>query len=58
MMVEASQRMLRTNNQDELGGISPPPKRYLELEIRTLQNAPKDADKLRQLLKVKERQKE
>jgi hypothetical protein len=58
MMIEASQRMLRINNQDELGGISPPLKRYLELEIRTLQNAPRDADKLRQLLKAKERQKE
>ena len=33
-------------------------KRRLELEIKTLQNAPRDADKLRQLLKVKQRQKE
>jgi hypothetical protein len=58
MMIEASQRMLRINNQDELGGISPPLKRYLELEIRTLQNAPRDAEKLERLLKAKERQKE
>jgi hypothetical protein len=33
-------------------------KRHLELEIKTLQNAPRDADKLRKLLKVKQRQKE
>jgi hypothetical protein len=33
-------------------------KRHLELEIKTLQNAPRDADKLRRLLEVKGRQKE
>jgi hypothetical protein len=33
-------------------------KRHLELEIKTLQNAPRDADKLRQLLELKQRQKE
>jgi hypothetical protein len=33
-------------------------KRHLELEIKTLENAPADADKLRQLLKVKQRKKE
>jgi hypothetical protein len=33
-------------------------KRHLELEIKTLQNAPRDADKLRKLLEVKQRQKE
>ena len=31
-------------------------KRYFELEIETLQNAPRDADKLKQLLQVKERE--
>jgi hypothetical protein len=30
----------------------------LELEIKTLQNAPRDRDKLEQLLNVKQRQKE
>jgi hypothetical protein len=30
----------------------------LELEIKTLQNAPRDADKLRKLLQIKQRQKE
>ena len=33
-------------------------KRHLELEIKTLQNAPRDVDKLRRLLEVKTRQKE
>jgi hypothetical protein len=32
--------------------------KHFELEIKTLQNAPRDADKLRTLLKSKERQKE
>jgi hypothetical protein len=31
-------------------------KRHFELEIETLQNAPRDADKLKQLLQVKERE--
>jgi hypothetical protein len=39
-MIEASQRMLRTNNQGELGGISPTIKRCLELQIQTLKNVP------------------
>jgi hypothetical protein len=38
--------------------INPAMKRHLELEIKTLQNAPRDADKLRQLLEIKQRQKE
>jgi hypothetical protein len=33
-------------------------KRHLELQIKTLQNAPRDADKLRRLLEIKQRQKE
>src|SRR5918995_1777189 len=61
-MIEASQRMLRINNQGvevrEGGGISPAMNRHLELEIETLQYAPRDADKLRQLLKLKQRQRE
>ena len=39
-------------------GINPAIKRHLELEIKTLQNAPRDADKLRRLLELKQRQKE
>jgi hypothetical protein len=61
-MIEASQRMLRINNQGgeglEGGGISPAMNRHLELEIETLQYALRDADKLRQLLKLKARQRE
>jgi hypothetical protein len=30
----------------------------LELEIKTLENAPRDADRLRRLLQIKQRQKE
>jgi hypothetical protein len=37
--------------------MSPPKKQHLELEIKTLQNAPRDLKKLERLLKVK-RQKE
>ena len=33
-------------------------KRHLELEIKTLQNAPRDADKLKRLLQLKQRQNE
>jgi hypothetical protein len=45
--VEASQRMLRINSQEELGRMSSPLKRgHLKLEIKTLQDAPRDADKL------------
>ena len=57
-MIEASQRMLTVNSQETLGGLSPPQKRHLELEVETLQNAPRDAEKLERLLKAKQRQKE
>ena len=39
-------------------GINPLMKIHLELEIRTLQNAPRDADKLRRLLEIRQRQKD
>ncbi len=38
--------------------INPAMKRHLELEIKTLQNASRDAHKLRQLSELKQRQKE
>jgi hypothetical protein len=62
-MIDASQRMLDVQSQvqgqpREGGGINPIMKRHLELEIRTLQNAPRDVDKLRKLLELKQRQKE
>jgi hypothetical protein len=57
-MIEASQRILAVQSQvqgeaKEGWGINPIMKRHLELEIKTLQNAPRDADKLRRLLQVK-----
>ena len=63
-MIDASQRMLDVQSQvggearKEGWGINPVMKRHLELEVKTLQNAPRDADRLRKLLKVKQRQKE
>jgi hypothetical protein len=62
-MIDASQRMITMHSQlpgeaSEGWGINPAVKRHLELEIRTLQNAPRDADKLRRLLERKQRQKE
>jgi hypothetical protein len=39
-------------------GFNPAIKKHLEVEIKTLQNAPRDADKLRKLLEIKRRQKE
>ena len=59
-MIDASQRMLKVNSQGELGGgmSLPPMKKHLELEIKILQNAPRDPDKLEWLLKVEERKKE
>jgi hypothetical protein len=61
-MIDASQVMLETNTQGGEGaaggGMNPVMKQHLELEIKILQNAPRDADKLRRLLQVKQRQKE
>ena len=39
-------------------GLNYATKSHLELQIKTLQNAPQDADKLERLLKAKRRQKE
>jgi hypothetical protein len=62
-MIDATQRMINVHSQvqresKEGFGINPAMKRHLELEIKTLQNAPRDPDKLRKLLNVKQRQKE
>jgi hypothetical protein len=58
-MIEANQKMIRVNSQGELGGgMSPPLKRHLELEIEILQKAPRDANKLERLSKVKGREDE
>ena len=62
-MIDATQRMIDVHSQvqgeaREGWGINPAMKRHLELEIKTLQNAPRDAAKLRRLLEIKQRQKE
>ena len=46
------------NSQRGEVGMSPPLKRHVELELETLENAPRDAEKLERLLKSKDRQKE
>jgi hypothetical protein len=51
-MIEASQKMIVEENN------SPPVNRHFELEIKTLQNAPRDPDKWERLLRLKERQKQ
>jgi hypothetical protein len=51
-MIEASQR--RINEQH----IDPAVNKHFKLQIKTLQNAPRDPDKLERLLKLKERKKE
>jgi len=57
-MIDASQEIITMGSQGELGGMSLPMKKHLELEIKTLHNAPRDAEKLERLLKSKRRQKE
>jgi hypothetical protein len=55
-MIEGIQRTITIGNQTEsLSKMNPVIKRHLELEIRTLQNAPRDEDKLERLLKSKEK---
>ena len=51
-MIEASQKMIN----EQLN--SPPVNEHFKLQIKILQNAPKDLDKLERLLKAKARQKE
>jgi hypothetical protein len=62
-MIEASQRILTMNGPEEKrelrgGGINLAIKRHLELEIKTLKNAPRDAGKLRLILEVNQRKME
>src|SRR5215212_12240484 len=62
-MIDRSHRMIDVQSKvggeaKEGWGINPVMKRHLELEIKTLQNAPRDPDKLRELLKLKEKQNE
>ena len=51
-MIEASQKMIN----EQLN--SPPVNEHFKLQIKTLQNTPRDPDKLERLLKAKRRQKE
>jgi hypothetical protein len=62
-MIEASQRMITISSSNEgveggWGGMNSAIRRHLELQIKTLQNAPRDPAKLERLLQVKKRQKE
>jgi hypothetical protein len=62
-MVEASHKMITISSSNEgveggWGGMNSAMRRHLELQIKTLQNAPRDPDKLERLLKSKRRQKE
>ena len=60
-MIEASQRMLEVNSQGgegSVGGGINPAIKQLGLQIKTLQNAPRDHQKLERLLRVKRRRKE
>ena len=62
-MIDFSQRMIdvqsKVSGEPKDGwGLNPIMKKHLELEIKTLKNAPRDASKLRRLLDIKQRQKE
>src|ERR687891_140821 len=63
-MIEASQRMITISSSNEGveggwgWGMNSAIRRHLELQIKTLQNAPRDPDKLERLLKSKRRQNE
>jgi hypothetical protein len=50
-MIKASQGMINERNNPIIN-------KHFELQIKTLQNAPRDADKLERLLKIKKRQKD
>ena len=50
-MIDASQRMIKEQNNPIIN-------EHFELEIKTLQNAPRDPTKLERIIKAKERQKE
>jgi hypothetical protein len=60
-MIEGTQRMIRVNNsqrEEPEIPINPATKRHFELEIETLQNTPRDEDKLREFLELKEKENE
>jgi hypothetical protein len=63
-MIDFSQRMIDVQSKvtgeakEDGWGLNSIIKKHLELEIKTLQNAPRDAVKLRRLLEIKQRQKD
>jgi hypothetical protein len=61
-MIDANQRILKVNTQGgepkDGGRMNPVIKKDYELQIKTLQNAPRGLNKLERLLKIKQKQKE
>ena len=61
-MIEGAQRRIRINynrqKEEPEIPINPATKRHFELGIETLQNAPRDEAKLKELLKLKEKENE
>jgi hypothetical protein len=59
-IIEANQRFIKVNSEadDEALIINPAAKKHFELQIRTLQNAPRDVNKLERIIEAKERQRE
>jgi hypothetical protein len=51
-MIDTSQRIISEQHNNPIVN------KHFKLQIKTLQNAPRDAEKLERLLKSKERQKE
>jgi hypothetical protein len=63
MMIKPSQRMITISSSNEgveggWGGMNSVMRRHLELQIKTLQNAPREPDKLERLLKSKKKTEE
>jgi hypothetical protein len=55
--IEAMRKFIREGEDQEGIPISSVTKQHYQLQIKTLQNAPKDAAKLEQIIKAKEREK-
>jgi hypothetical protein len=53
--IEAMQRLIREDPEQSIQ-ISSIVKRHYQLQIETLQNAPRDVSKLKQIIKAKERE--
>jgi hypothetical protein len=55
-MIEAMRTFIREGDSQEGIAISSVTKRHFQLQIKTLQNAPRDAATLEQIIKTKERE--